>query len=215
MRDSEPTRFLDRLRRRRPARPAPVASIADQVMALPSAHTSDPVAVLSSVVTVSPGTALVAPATVSAPSIELIMTPGETLDSPAPAREELHAGSRRVLLVGDDRRFRALASTLLSQRGYSVSVGHCGEDVVKLAVREGADVVVIDASASLTAAAHEAARLGCLTPPIGIVAVSADSHAGLTTLPVVAKWSPFEALFGAIERACADVSRDEVTSGTA
>jgi CheY-like chemotaxis protein len=181
MRDSEPTRFLDRLRRWRSAPPAPVAAVADQLIALPSA---------------------------------LIVTPAETLDSPAPAREELRAGSRRVLLVGDDRRFRALASTLLSQRGYSVSVGHCGEDVVKLAVREGVDVVVIDASASLTAAAHEAARLGCLTPPIGIVAVSADCHAGLATLPVVAKWSPFEALFGAIERACADISRDEVTSGT-
>ena len=127
----------------------------------------------------------------------------------------LRVGARRVLLVGDDRRFRALASTLLSQRGYSVSVALRGEDVVELAVRECADVVVIDATSSLTAAAHEAARLGCLTPPIGIVAVSADSHAGLSTLPVVPKWSPFEALFGAIERACADVSCDEVTSGTA
>jgi len=124
------------------------------------------------------------------------------------------ATTRRVLLVADDRRFRALASTLLSQRGYSVSVCLRGEDVTELAVREAADVVVIDASSSLTAAAHEAARLGSLTPPVGIVAVSADSHAGLATLPVVPKWSPFEELFGAIERACADVARDEVISGT-
>jgi CheY-like chemotaxis protein len=132
----------------------------------------------------------------------------------APASDSPRAVSRRVLLVADDRRFRALASTLLSQRGYTVSVGLRGVDVAELAVREAADVVVIDASASLTAAAHEALRLGSLTPPVGIVAVSADSCAGLTTLPVVPKWSPFEALFGAIERACADVARDEVTSGT-
>jgi CheY-like chemotaxis protein len=164
---------------------------------------------------------MVASAAVTVPSALIVASGANAKESHARARGELRAGSsratgsRRVLLVGDDRRFRALASTLLSQRGYSVSVGHRGDDVVKLAVREGVDVVVIDASASLTAAAHEAARLGCLTPPIGIVAVSADSHAGLATLPVLAKWSPFEALFGAIERACADLSRDEVTSGTA
>jgi DNA-binding NtrC family response regulator len=123
-----------------------------------------------------------------------------------------HAVPRRVLLVADDRRFRALAATLLSQRGYSVSVGLRGADIAELAVREAADVVVIDASTSLTAAAHEAARLGSLTPPVGIVAVSGDSQAGLATLPVLPKWSPFEALFGAIERACAETARGEVTS---
>lgn len=129
-------------------------------------------------------------------------------------REAVAKSTRRVLLVADDRRFRALASTLLSQRGYTVSVGARGADVAELAVREGADVVVIDASDSLTAAARVAARLGSLIPPVAIVAVTADVHAGLATLPVVPKWSPFEALFGAIERACADVARDEVTSAT-
>jgi CheY-like chemotaxis protein len=115
------------------------------------------------------------------------------------------SSGRRVLLVADDRRFRALASALLSQRGYSVSVSHHGSDVTELAVREAANVVVIDASASLTAAAQEAAKLAALTPPVGIVAVSANSDAGLVTLPVVSKWSPFEALFGAIERACLQI----------
>jgi CheY-like chemotaxis protein len=128
-------------------------------------------------------------------------------------RDALSKPTRRVLLVADDRRFRALASTLLSQRGYAVSVCVCRADVAELAVREAADVVVIDASASLTAAAREAARLGSLNPPVGIVAVSADSHAGLATLPVIPKWSPFDGLFAAIERAYASVSHDEVPSG--
>lgn len=180
---------MDRLRRRRTAPPAGLVAVTDTVATPPGVKEGEEISVPSSAVTVLPSSAV-------------------TVDPPL-----VRAGWRRVLLVSDDRRFRALASTLLSQRGYSVSVGLRGEDVAALAVREAADVVVIDASSSLTAAAHEAARLACLTPPVGIVAVSADSHAGLATLPVVPKWSPFEALFDAIERACEDVARDEVTNG--
>jgi DNA-binding NtrC family response regulator len=118
---------------------------------------------------------------------------------------------RRVLLVADDRRFRALAGTLLTRRGYSVSVCARGEDLAAAAVRDGADVVVIDASASLTAAAREAARLAALHRPVGIVAVSGDPHTGLVALPVIPKWSPFQALLTAIERACLEMAPGEVT----
>jgi CheY-like chemotaxis protein len=120
--------------------------------------------------------------------------------------------SQRVLLVADDRRFRVLASTLLTRRGYSVAVCARGGDILKAAANQAVDVVVIDASASLTAAARDAARLGSLRPPVGIVAVSADSHSGLAALPVVPKWSPCEALFDAIERAGGEARRSEVTS---
>ncbi len=85
-----------------------------------------------------------------------------------------------------------------------------GADIVKAAASESVDVVVIDATASLTTAARDAARLSSLRPPVGIVAVSADSHSGLAALPVVPKWSPCEGLFDAIERAGADARRDEV-----
>jgi CheY-like chemotaxis protein len=127
-------------------------------------------------------------------------------------REEVPPTARRVLLVADDRRFRALACTLLTRRGYAVAVCARSENLAVAAVREAADVVVIDATASLTTAACEAARLAALTPPVGIVAVSAESHSGLAALPVIPKWSPFEALFAAIERACADAPSHEVTS---
>jgi uncharacterized membrane protein (UPF0127 family)/CheY-like chemotaxis protein len=105
----------------------------------------------------------------------------------------------RVLLVASDRRFRALASALLTRRGYSVAVGDGTVDLTELAVREGVDVVVIDASASLTAAARDAARLRALRPPIGIVAVGAEAHQSLSALPVIAKWNSFDALYAAIE----------------
>lgn len=108
----------------------------------------------------------------------------------------------RVLLVADDRRFRALAATLLSRRGYAVSVCARTSDIAEMACREAADVVVLDASASLTSAAHQAAQLSALDPPVAIVAVSTDAHPGLAALPVVSKWGPAEALFAAIEHAC-------------
>ncbi len=126
----------------------------------------------------------------------------------------------RVLLVADDRRFRALAATLLSRRGYAVSVCSRRVDLVEVTRREAADVVVLDASASLTTAARDAARLSALEPPVAIVAVSTDAHPGLAALPVVSKWGPAEALFAAIERACREslslsgretASPDEVT----
>jgi DNA-binding NtrC family response regulator len=120
--------------------------------------------------------------------------------------------SRRVLLLAHDRRFRALACTLLTRRGYSVAVCSREDDLTAAAVRESAEVVVIDASASLTVAARLAARLGALHPPVAIVAVSANSTQGLAALPVIPKWSPVEALSDAIERACAELAPDEVPS---
>jgi DNA-binding response OmpR family regulator len=116
------------------------------------------------------------------------------------------------MLVADDRRFRALASALLSQRGYTVIVRRRGDDIAELAARESADVVLIDASASLTAAAREVARLASLHPSVGIVAVSAEDQNGLAALPVLPKWDSFDAVLDAIDRARAESTRVGATS---
>jgi predicted O-methyltransferase YrrM len=100
-----------------------------------------------------------------------------------------------------DRRYRALASALLSQRGLTVRVCRRGEDVVDVVTREAIDVVVIDASASLTTAALEAARLESLHPPVTVVAVSEDLRPGLAAMPVLPKWTDFAGVFAAIDRA--------------
>jgi hypothetical protein len=107
----------------------------------------------------------------------------------------------RLLLVAGDRRFRAVAAALLTQRGYSVTIGDLRADVAELAVRDRADVVVLDASASLTKAAHEAARLGALHPPVALVAVSSEPQDELTAMPVIPKWTAFDELLLAIEQA--------------
>lgn len=52
----------------------------------------------------------------------------------------------RVLVVATDRRFRAVASTLLTQRGCEVSVQAPRGDIRAQASRERVDVVVIDAT---------------------------------------------------------------------
>ena len=138
----------------------------------------------------------------------------------APAASELSGpdadrinASARVLLVANDRRFRAVACTLLTQRGYSVVVGDGNRDVAELASREGAEVVVIDATASLTAVARDVARLENLRPRVGVVAVSAEPQDGLATLPLISKWNSFEGLFAAIEDARTGTGLSRVASG--
>jgi CheY-like chemotaxis protein len=116
----------------------------------------------------------------------------------------LRPAPHRVLLVTSDRRFRALASTLLSQRGYAVIVSRGSEDVSELAERERADVVLLDATASLTAVARQSARLASLPTPVGVVAVSGESAGSLEALPVLAKWSSFDEVLTAVELACRD-----------
>src|SRR5437763_10915592 len=72
----------------------------------------------------------------------------------------------RVLVVGSDRRFRAVAAALLARRGYSVAVGERGSAAAELVKKELADVVVLGAGTSLTAAAREAAQIETLDPPV-------------------------------------------------
>jgi hypothetical protein len=82
-----------------------------------------------------------------------------------------------------------------------VAVRERSDDLVEDAARELADVVVLDATPSLTAAAHEAARLRALRPSIGFVAVGDEPHEGLSALPVLPKWGSFGSLYEAIEQA--------------
>jgi hypothetical protein len=113
-------------------------------------------------------------------------------DIPAPAR---------VLLVAADRRFRMLASTSLVRRGYHVTIKTGGTDGAELAEHERLDVAVIDATASLTEAVREAARLRTARPRLGIVAVSDDPGHSLSAFPVLPRWGSFDSLCGAIEQA--------------
>ena len=85
----------------------------------------------------------------------------------------------RVLVVATDRRFRAVASTLLTQRGCEVSVHPVRDDIRAHAARERIDVVVLDATASLTGAAETAA-----TFPATEWEMLADGASVIETIPL-------------------------------
>jgi leader peptidase (prepilin peptidase) / N-methyltransferase len=121
--------------------------------------------------------------------------------------ESVLTGDRpaRVLLLATDRRFRTFASASLTRRGYHVTAPNKRiDDVELLAVRACVDVAVIDATASLTAAARTAARLQAARPLLGIVAVSDDPQQGLSAFPVLSRWGSFSSLCAAIDQARAD-----------
>jgi hypothetical protein len=213
MRHGQTTSFLEwLLGRRRPpaalkstAQPRPAVAASRPPPPLTAiAGGAVPVAEPAPVVTAVPVLALVpepAPVMVAVSGPEAAVRHGPTAQ-PVRARPGI-----RVLVIASDRRFRAVAATLLTQRGYTVAVGGRGEDITELAVAERADVVIIDASASLTVAAREAARLGSLRPRVGVVAVSDGSGNGLAALPVLPKWSSFDEVFEAIDRVRAAGSR--------
>jgi uncharacterized protein len=122
-------------------------------------------------------------------------------DQSADAPDQRAISSTRILLVGTDRRFRSVAAALLTRRGCTVIVSDRTVGVAELASRERADVVVLDAGSSLTVASREAARAQTLECPVAVVVVGDDPEEGLSGMPVLAKWGPFQGLYGAIENA--------------
>ncbi len=116
----------------------------------------------------------------------------------------------RVLLVATDRRFRSVASLLLTRRGYRVIVPHASEDIADATTRERADVVVIDASSSLAEAMRRTGKLRALCQSVGVVALSDDPVHERAPLPVLPKWGAFGALFEAIEQTRGSQANPEV-----
>lgn len=105
----------------------------------------------------------------------------------------------RVLLVGRDRRFLRVASVLLARRGCSVTISGNPETLLEEVGRRRADVVVMDGSDSLRAAARAMAALEAREPPVEVIVVYDDGDAGpLHELRVVPKWGAFDRLADAV-----------------
>lgn len=141
---------------------------------------------------------------------------GAIADEPGAAGRSIHevgqpgGGPReqtRVLIVTPDSRFRALASVLLERRGCAVSLGDRLTGVAELAERDAADVVLLDASASLAAAAREAADIEALEPCVPVVMVAEQAAHGVAAMLVLPKWGSFDALYSTIEDARGRVDR--------
>jgi len=118
------------------------------------------------------------------------------------------SGEIRVVLSTNDSRFYRVSSFLLSRGGFVVTRGR-DQDAIKDLVQKGAvDVVILDASDSLTTAARTARSLEAIAPDVGVVlAVENDgtngksSHAnGSVRVERVAKWGSFDSVIAAVER---------------
>lgn len=109
--------------------------------------------------------------------------------------------SMQVLVLSSDRRFREVASLLLTRRGCAVSLGEGTGTLAECIDRDRAEVVVIDAERSLAAAARMAAAAQALNRPVGIVVVNNQPEHSLHNLRTVPKWGSFEVLFTAVEQA--------------
>jgi uncharacterized membrane protein (UPF0127 family) len=113
----------------------------------------------------------------------------------------------RLLLIASDRRFRAVASALLTRRGCSVTVGEWTASVAELATREAADVVILEAGVSPAAAAQQAAHLKTLDPPVGVVIVGEEPLDGRSSVGLLSKWGSFDGLYEEVQRVRPDRAR--------
>jgi uncharacterized protein len=109
------------------------------------------------------------------------------------------ASPTRLLLIAADRRFRAVASALLTRRGCSVTLGEWTSSVAEDARRADAEVVILEAGISPAAAAREAAHLETLDPAVGVVIVGEEPLEGRSTIGLLPKWGSFDRLYEEVQ----------------
>jgi len=99
----------------------------------------------------------------------------------------------RVLVVARDARFGRVAGFLLSRRGFEVESLPRPNRVMETVARGGVDVLILDASGSLSEAARTAASLEALYPHITTILVSDEPRVdGVPDL--LPKWTSLETL---------------------
>ena len=101
----------------------------------------------------------------------------------------------RVLVAARDARFGRVAGFLLARRGFDVEILHRPSKVLDAVSRTGVDVVIVDASDSVSEAARTVAALEALHPHLTVVVVADDpADADGATLRILPKWTSLETL---------------------
>jgi uncharacterized membrane protein (UPF0127 family) len=107
----------------------------------------------------------------------------------------------RVLLGTRDDQFLRLAEFLLTRNGFTVEKTKEIANAVDLVWRNRLDVVLLDASDSLSEAARTAAAIEALHPQVGVLIVCDDERPKPATgLPIREKWEALETLSDDIRR---------------
>jgi CheY-like chemotaxis protein len=109
--------------------------------------------------------------------------------------------SMTVLVASADRRFRAVASSLLERRGWRVLVGEEPTQAAQLARLWSADVIVLDTDHSEAAPTQIAAQIGASAPEVGVVLVGEATESRVGQPLVQPKWGVFDELAAVIEDA--------------
>jgi hypothetical protein len=104
----------------------------------------------------------------------------------------------RVLVVSAEEPFRAASTMLIGRRDCNVFSLANVYGAAELITHERLDVAVVDGAEQLRAIAGELAQA---VPPVGVVLVGDAEDVGLPGGPLLARWTRFEELFEAIERA--------------
>jgi uncharacterized protein len=108
----------------------------------------------------------------------------------------------RVLLVARDDDFTRLAHFLLTRNGFTVETTKKMAQAVDIVGRLWMDVVVLDASESLSEAARTVAAIEALHPQVSVLLVSDDERPKPNAaLHVAEKWEAMETLTEDIRRA--------------
>ena len=114
-----------------------------------------------------------------------------------------------VLVAAQDRRFQRMAGFLLARAGLKVSMLRKVSEVLSTVERNRPDVVILDATGSLSEAARTAAVVEALHAGTTVVLVAEDDHIPeVTNLHVHPKWESFDELAANLERM--HVGRTEV-----
>jgi uncharacterized protein len=110
----------------------------------------------------------------------------------------------RVLLGTRDEEFLRLAEFLLTRNGFAVESTKKIMNAVDLVGRQRLDVVVLDASDSMSEAARTVAAIEALHPQVGVLLVTDDERPRPTTgLEIAEKWEALETLTDDIRRSFA------------
>jgi ActR/RegA family two-component response regulator len=101
----------------------------------------------------------------------------------------------RVILAGRDKRFIKMAAFLLARRGYQVSQAATDNELMSLADNQSIDVVVLDASMSLSSSLRTAAALTAVHPHLRVIlATDRSTSAVESTYTRIDKWRGLGAL---------------------
>jgi uncharacterized membrane protein (UPF0127 family) len=124
---------------------------------------------------------------------------------PSPAGRDAATASPtrpiRVLLGTRDDQFLRLAEFLLTRNGFAVETTREIANAVDLVWRQRLDVVVLDATDSLSEAARTAAAIEALHPQVAVLIVCDDERPKPSTgLPIREKWEALETLSDDIRR---------------